>query len=195
MLSKQELQMIRESKLSWTIFEIYLTGGPDNVSGWEIQHVVIQADRKEAREIIKQYPNFDCIITMGDWFHQEHAVIFDREKKMAEEKRKVGEIWFDSKSYGSKKWKLKSPIGIVSFNTKKDALTTKMDHPGLFKDVFSDEDKLLHNANEKLLEAFKAASEFKQFVDGKQMSVNDWYRKEAQKMFSALSKLFHGDPL
>jgi hypothetical protein len=75
-MTKQELAMLKRMKGPATIFEIYITGGPDEISGWEIQNVVILAPLGRARELIKSYPKFDCIITSGDWFHQEEAEIF-----------------------------------------------------------------------------------------------------------------------
>ena len=42
------------------VYEIYICGGPNMVSGWEIKWVFATP------EGIKSFPNFDCIITKND---------------------------------------------------------------------------------------------------------------------------------
>ena len=50
-------------------FEIYTINAETKETGWDIEHIVVLADdADQAREKIKNYPLFDCIITMNDWY-------------------------------------------------------------------------------------------------------------------------------
>ena len=51
-------------------FEIYTNHPKTGEGGWDIENIVVHAETiKIARDIIKSYPLFDCIITTNDWFH------------------------------------------------------------------------------------------------------------------------------
>lgn len=55
-------------------FEIYTKNPETNESGWDIINVEVISDTvKEAKEKIKNYPLFDCIITCNDWHHKSEA--------------------------------------------------------------------------------------------------------------------------
>jgi len=50
-------------------FEIYTKNPETGEEGWDIEHVIIYSDSLvNAKKIIETYPNFDCVVTTGDWF-------------------------------------------------------------------------------------------------------------------------------
>lgn len=51
----------------WQVFEIYTIGGPEMVTGWDIHFVVVAGNLKKAKQSLKSYPNFDCIISSNDY--------------------------------------------------------------------------------------------------------------------------------
>jgi hypothetical protein len=52
-------------------YEIYTCDPITGTTGWEIQNISVRAEtRKEARELIKNYPNFDVII-LYNFEHKE----------------------------------------------------------------------------------------------------------------------------
>lgn len=51
-------------------FEIYTIDPNTGEGGWDIENVIVHAESpSKARDIIKTFPLYDCVITMNDWFH------------------------------------------------------------------------------------------------------------------------------
>ncbi len=66
-------------------FEIYTVNPETKEGGWDIVNVIVPAiSTTDAREKIKKYPLFDCIITMNDWFHlgEMDWPVWDGEKQI-----------------------------------------------------------------------------------------------------------------
>jgi hypothetical protein len=56
-------------------FEIYTACPKTGVSGWDIKNVSVKAEtRKEAREKVKTFPYFDCIINFN-FEHKENETV------------------------------------------------------------------------------------------------------------------------
>lgn len=53
-------------------FEIYIYNNDMTISGWEIKMISVKADTKtQAKELLKKYPLFDCII-LFNFQHNEN---------------------------------------------------------------------------------------------------------------------------
>ncbi len=63
-----------ENQNKYWNFEIYTSDPVTGTTGWEIENVSVKAETKaEAREQLKKYPNFDCII-LFNFEHKENEV-------------------------------------------------------------------------------------------------------------------------
>lgn len=51
------------------VYEIYICGGPEMTTGWEILFVSATPDG------INSYPNFDCIISVNEWDNSSQKII------------------------------------------------------------------------------------------------------------------------
>ena len=51
----------------WQVFEIYTIGGPNMIRGWDIKWIVCSGTMQHAKENLKSFSNFDCIISCNDY--------------------------------------------------------------------------------------------------------------------------------